>query len=314
MSYFKRVKVENSAGSVIDPATEAKQDEAIVVIEDMNDELTGANGTLVNIEDNQTSGDQKTEISANLTPDFLIQVALGLVPGYSSVNKFGHNPAVATAGEDIWTGGGDYDFFPTTAQAMEVSSSSSSDSAAGTGARTVILYGLDENWEEQSETVTLNGTTPVALANTYIRMFRGVVLTAGTASENLGDIEVEASVGGETAIFITAGDGQTQQAIYTIPAGKTGLFVKGYVAMSNDNKNGEDAGFKWLMKLNNGLNGAWQTKGQIGLVNIGTSNWQYEYGIPAGMIPEKTDIRIRCYKASATIEAEGGFDLLLKDN
>ena len=45
------------------------------------------------------------------TPDtnFYLDIARGVVPGYSQVNKFGHNPT-ATAGDDIWGGGGTYVF------------------------------------------------------------------------------------------------------------------------------------------------------------------------------------------------------------
>jgi hypothetical protein len=68
------------------------------------------------------------------------------------------------------------------------------------------------------------------------------------------------------------------------------------------------------MKLNNGVNGAWLVQGEIGCVNSGSSHWQYEYGIPAGPLPEKTDIRIELTTASAIFDAVGGYDLLLVDN
>jgi len=169
--------------------------------------------------------------------DYYLEVSKGNIAGTSKVNKFGHNPAV-TDGDDVWGGGGVYDFYPTTAQSMEILSTSANDTNAGTGAWTVIVYGLDSNWEEINETVTMNGTTPVALANTYIRMFRGVVLTAGTVETNVGDISVEIVGSATQAIFIGALDGQTQHAIYTTPAGKTSYFLKGYVGIANDDNNG----------------------------------------------------------------------------
>lgn len=244
--------------------------------------------------------------------DFYLKVAMGEVSGYSSVNKFGHNSA-ASAGDDVWGGGGTYAFYPTTAQTVQAVSTSTSDTSAGTGARTIQVYGLDSNWEEQDETVILNGTTPVVLANTYIRLFRTVVLTAGTLETNAGDITVEVS-GGDVGIFIDASDGQTQHAIYTVPAGKTAYFVKGYVGLTADDKNGEIAEFQWKSRPNTVADGAWAVKGEIGCNSLGSGTWQYEYGVPVGVIPEKTDIRIEVLSSSATLGVVGGFDLILKDD
>ena len=251
--------------------------------------------------------------------DFYLEVAKGNVPGHSAINKFGHNATITTASdpEDIWTGGGLYAFFPTTAQSMEILSSSTNDTSGGTGARTVIVYGLDSNWDEQSETLTLNGTTPVNLVNTYIRMFRAVVLTAGSVETNDGNLTVRIQGGGTTAIFIAADDGQTQQAIYTIPNGKSGYFIKGYVGISESGgafSGDESAVFKWKARPNNGTDGAWQTKGQIESLNRGDSTWQYAYGIPAGPLPGKTDIRLECTEVTTTMGVVGGFDIVLVDD
>ena len=245
--------------------------------------------------------------------NFMLEVSKGNVPGHTAINKFGQNPTADT-GDDIWGGDGTYDFYPSTAQSMEILSTSASDDVGGTGAIQVLVQGLDSNWEEVTETVTLDGTTPVALQNQYIRMYRAYVVEAGSSNSNIGDITVEIVGSSTVAIFIGAGGGQTQHAIYTIPGGKTGYFVKGYVGLSNSNKNGEDGTFRWLLRLNNGLNGAWLTQGEVGLVNIGSSYWQYEYGVPAGPLPEKTDIRIELTTASATMDAVAGFDILLVDN
>lgn len=244
--------------------------------------------------------------------EFYLKVAMGLVPGYSSVNKFGHNTA-ATSGDDVWGGGGVYAFYPTTAQTVQAVSTSVNDTSAGTGGRTMEVYGLDENWEEQNETVILNGTTPVVLSNTYIRLFRTIILTAGTLETNDGDITVAVS-GGDVGIFIADGDGQTQHAVYTVPAGKTAYFIKGYVGLTADDKNGEIAEFQWKSRPNNGTTGAWAVKGEVGCNSLGSGTWQYEYGVPNGGIPEKTDIILSVITVSTTLGVVGGFDLVLIDN
>ncbi len=254
--------------------------------------------------------------------EFYLEVAKGNIPGHSIVNKFGHNDAVSTGGEDVWEGGGDYGFFPTSAVSIDIKSSSSSDDGdpVGTGARTVVIYGLDENWAEKtSETITLNGTTEVAIAGTWMRVFRLVVLTAGSAGTNVGNITAQCvGAGGGLAdntvgIYVAADDGQTQHAIYTVPAGKSAYFLKGYVGMADDDKAGEVARFKWMARPNNGTTGAWATKGQASVHSQGAA-WIYEYGAPSGPIPAKTDIKIRCHQTTATVGVVGGFDLVLVDD
>jgi len=242
--------------------------------------------------------------------DFYLSVAEGKVDGYSSINKFGHNP-LADSGDDVWGGGGEYNFYPISAEAMEIVSTSATDTVGGIGARTVLVYGLNESWDEVSEIVNMNGLTPVTLNHTYKRMYRGVVLTVGNNVTNIGDITVDSQVDGDTAIFIGANDGQTQHAIYTVPRGYNAYFIKGYVGLADDDKNGELAEFQWQARPNNGVTGAWAVKGEMGLNNLGSSHWQYEYGVPAGAIPEKTDIRIKVILATSHMGVVGGFDIVL---
>ena len=251
--------------------------------------------------------------------DYYLRVAKGEVPGTSAINKFGNNPS-STTGDDVWTGGGVYPFYPSIAVAVDIVSTSTDDDSGGTGAIQVTVQGLDENWDEQTETVTLNGTGVVQLTNTYVRMFRAFVLEAGSSNTNIGNITCYARAtgsgvtAGDVSIHIGAGNGQTQQTIYTVPNGKTAYFIKGYVGMATSDKTAEDTIFRWLMKFNNGINGAWLTQGEIGLVNLGSGHWQYEYGVPAGPLPEKTDIRIAIESASGTFDTVGGYDLVLVDN
>jgi len=146
-------------------------------------------------------------------------------------------------------------------------------------------------------------------------------LTAGTNGTNVGNLTVQCvGAGGGLAdntvgIYVNANDGQTQQTIYTIPLGKTAYFIKGYVGVADDDKNGEVVEFQWLMRPNTIANGAWAVKGEIACNSLGAGHWQYAYGVPAGAIPEKTDIRIRVLDTTtATIGVVGGYDLILVDN
>lgn len=249
--------------------------------------------------------------------DYYLEVARGNIPGASIMNKFGHNPLVPATGADIWGGLGTYGFYPTTPQTMEVVSTSVNDDGAplGTGARTVIVFGLDGSGLEVDEIVTLNGTTAVPLtAHTYTTVYRVICLTAGSNTTNEGAISVQISGGGTLAALIGADDGQTQMTHYTIPAGKTGYFIEGYVALGNDNKNGVAGTFQWMSRPPNSGNGSWSVNGQVTLINIGSSHFIYRYGAPAGPLPELTNIKIRVTVADEIIDGIGGYDLVLFDN
>jgi len=256
------------------------------------------------------------------TEDFYLEVAKGNVEGHSSVNKFGHNPA-AVAGDDIWGGGGAYIFYPTAGVLIDIVSTADSDNGAtATGALTVVVQGLDENWDWVEEEVTMDGTTPVtSMTTTFIRLFRAFVRIAGSSVTNDGDITAYARANGDgltagdVGIFIEAGGGQTQQCIYTVPRNKAAYFIKGYVGLSTGEKFQEDGTFRWLLRVNAfGPGGAWLVQGEAGLTSLGTNYWIYEYGVPAGPIFEKTDIRIELTAASVAFDTVGGFDLLLVDN
>jgi hypothetical protein len=190
-------------------------------------------------------------MSLVLSREFLADVSVGNVPGFKLVNKFGHNPAVAASTiEDIWRNGGVYTW-PQSASTLEVISDDAADTAAGNGARGVTIEGLDENWDEVSETVATAGLSPSSpTSTTFIRVNRAYVSTVGTYCSttttangaNAGNITVRISSAGATQCVISdgsafglAGVGQSQIARYTIPDTFRGLLLS-YNITINANK------------------------------------------------------------------------------
>ena len=191
-------------------------------------------------------------------------------------------------------------------------------SSADTGAGVVHIEGLSatgNTWTVATETVILNGTTAVSITQTFVRMYRAFVLHAGSSGMNEGDIISDVVATGEVGVYISAMDGQTQQAIYTIPSGKTGYFLKGYVGISSGGNPASPASaqFSWRARLNNGATGVFAIKGQVEVIANGGQFWIYEYGVPVA-VPEKSDILIRCDEVSATVGVIGAFDMVLVDN
>ena len=122
---------------------------------------------------------------------------------------------------DLWDGPTATYAFPAAPMQMAVVSSSASDTAAGTGARSVHIHYLDAEYQEQFETVTLNGATPVNTAATDIRRINGMhSWTVGSGGVPAGNISIRAVGGAVTYGYILAGLNMARQAIFTVPAGK----------------------------------------------------------------------------------------------
>jgi len=76
---------------------------------------------------------------------------------------------------------------PMTAQSLEFVSSNANDISTGSGAREITVIGLDSSWNEVSQTVITDGTTPVALNTDLIRLYRWYVSQSGTyATQSMG--------------------------------------------------------------------------------------------------------------------------------
>lgn len=150
------------------------------------------------------------------------EIANENVTGVKTLYKFGRNSDINGDEETIWDEGGLY-VYPTSAIQMKVSSSNINDTSVGTGARTIRVIGLNSLYNEIEEDVTLNGQTEVLTSNTFIRVYRAFVLTAGSSNTAQGDIyigtgTVTAGVPATVYAKITQGENQTLMALWTVPA------------------------------------------------------------------------------------------------
>ncbi len=146
---------------------------------------------------------------------------------FEPVLKFGKNEDAAAADGEVlvWDVGTTYPY-QTTAQALEIVSDSADDNGAGTGAQTVQVTGLDENWDIQTETVQMNGLTAVDLTGTYIRVYRLALLTAGSGGTNAGTITLRVDGGGSTLASMPAGDGASFLSLMPVPRGYEGFITR----------------------------------------------------------------------------------------
>jgi len=141
---------------------------------------------------------------------------LGRRQGSTTWNLFGYNGDVDTGTETIWSAGGTFSRM-TAAATLSVVSTSVNDDSGGTGANSVVIYGVDANWDTQIEVVTLDGTTPVITANTWLGVNRMAIYLAGTGEVNAGVISATATGGGSTLqAQIPIGEGSTQNAFFFV--------------------------------------------------------------------------------------------------
>lgn len=155
------------------------------------------------------------------------QVPVQTMPSNAqAIRRFGTNSAVGTSYVSIDNVGIATPYMPTTAVRFEALSASANDTSAGSGARTVMITGLDSTWSLTAETVTMNGVTPVASVGTFFRIFKAETMTVGTyGAVNAGNITVRAFGGGSTFAQIDAGNSQSFTSHFTVPAGYYGAIT-----------------------------------------------------------------------------------------
>jgi hypothetical protein len=163
--------------------------------------------------------------------DVALDTSRGGIGGRTALYKFGANPAVAGTSTEAVSLLGTLNLLTAATTVRVKAGGNANDTAAGSGARTVTVVGLNSSWVETSDVLTLAGASASAAGVvSFIRIYRAYVETSGTyatlgAGANTGQITIENSGGGTDLLDIAAGFGQTQYAAYTIPAGKTGYLV-----------------------------------------------------------------------------------------
>jgi hypothetical protein len=218
-----------------------------------------------------------------------IQLEKGLIYKNKSLFRFGTNAAVGTTQETIWDQGGLYSYL-SSAATLKVSSSNANDSSSGTGARTILVEGLDSGYQEISEIVSLNGQTAVLTSKQYLRVFTLTVLTAGSGGTAAGDIYIgdgALTLGVPATVYgkISVGENKSLMAIWTVPAGHTLYLQTGTIST------GTESGSQYItarLKVRP-LGGVFQT---AAIVTMASAFIPFDFGV-ARSIPEKTDVEAR---------------------
>ena len=239
---------------------------------------------------------------------FNLQVNQGKYPTYSAVDKFGENPQIdkVTVPEDVWEYGGLYTYDTNgTAPIISLVSTSTSDTMD------VEVTGLDIDGYEVKQTITLTGTTRVALTTALWRVYR--VANVGTA-DTVGTVYCYTLTGNTPSAasiraMIDNGNNQTLMALYTVPRGKVGFLYRGEMGGSRK----RNAGAAQCSYYSRRFGKVFRVKKRISVVNSGSSTYQDSRSFP-DIIPALTDIKLTVEDVSDDDTGVfGTFDILLID-
>jgi len=242
---------------------------------------------------------------------FELQVSRGQITMHSNFCQFGFNSAVGTSYETVWIEGGTYSF-PAAASVMKVSSSSATDDKDSTGAHTVLIEGVDGSYNAVSETITLEGQTEQTTTNSYLRVNKMTVLTAGSGGTSVGVIYAGTGTvtAGVPAVVVNrtgVNSNESESAFYTVPAGYTAYINRW--SMSSANSTAE-ASTQFALRVRP-YGGVFGFKALY--YTPGNGIYECEALYPVG-IPEKADIEVRAAASTGTSGASTQLQILLIKN
>ena len=247
-----------------------------------------------------------------------LNIAQGNVLNTTYIHKFGEAANLDTIDgfAEIWDGVnnlvsgkvGSYTYSITN-DITSVSSSSVADT------QNIEVFGLDINYNEITQTITLNGQNEILLNTPLIRIVRminrGTITVIGEVYCYTSGATVSNGVPSPTSTIravINNGNNQTLMAIYTIPAGKTGYMRDWYSSLSKDKNT------TCVVKLRARPFGqVFHTKHTASISSTGSSYIQHKYEEPE-IFNEKTDISIIGDTSTNDSGIGAGFDIVLVDN
>ena len=233
-------------------------------------------------------------------PNYGLGVAKGQFDDITHIHKFGAVPAMSqNQTGTIWdVNDTTYPWSSfDTAGTLSIPAVNASDNG-----KSIVLVGLDNDYLELTETVTVSSSGATTTTQSFKRIFRAYV-TNGSIT-NVGDIVVQK--GGTTVATIKAGKAQTLMAVYTVPAGKTGYLLKGVATCQAGADATGDMFVRYFGQDSFRVGHTFEVSGTGG-------EYLYDFGVPV-KIPAKSDIDVRCSVRSNNARVTAAFDIILDED
>jgi len=157
-----------------------------------------------------------------------LATAANTVTNVTLVQPYADNATIGTSFETISNTDADQ-VLPVIAGAdIDVVSSSAADDDGSTGATSVTVTYLDDSFNQATEVITMNGTTEVEMTEQNISFIqKAEVTTSGTGLAAAGAITIADVTGSGVHAVIDAGQKESGNCTWKIPAGHTG-YVHGF--------------------------------------------------------------------------------------
>ena len=176
-------------------------------------------------------------------------VALGKTGGNSVRNIFGYNAAIGDTFIPAWENATAYTY-PTAAETMTLRWNTAD---AG---YTILIKGLDSNYDEIQETITLTAT-PVTQTtqNQYLRINDLVTVANNNGDFSNPDNVISLTNAGNTATYakMSANTGKSQASIYTVPRGYKFGLVRISAFCASASLNNRTLAFRNVARLPSGV-------------------------------------------------------------
>lgn len=229
-----------------------------------------------------------------------VKISRGQVKGVIPVHKFGAVPSMSTnTTGTLWDKNNTvypWSVWDSGANTVTVGSSSASDVG-----KSVIVVGLDENYDTAEEEIQLTGQTGNISTITFIRVHRAFM---GNGDSNTGTISIKYDT--TDVAIITPGFSQTLMAIFTVPRNFTGYLYQGTASAQA----GADATGNMFIRY--GGTTAFRVGHSFEVAGAG-GQYTYNFSFPP-QLPEKSDIDVRIITRSNNGRYTAAFDLLLVKN
>jgi hypothetical protein len=225
------------------------------------------------------------------------KIAQGRMPGITHIHKFGRSSLVGVTESVIWDHGGSYTFLEA-AEYISVVSDDADDNPLSTGAHTIMVFGLDDNYDVISEILTLDGLTPVITVNKYLRFNRMFIALSGTnspiADANIGTITATSVTTAAIQAKILPRNGQTLMLVWTVPRAHSARIV----TLQGSAGDGKAALIKFKARNSPPPEGAFSIKYILDLFQ-----GNFFYALRASSVyPEKTDFVVTASDGAPAID------------
>ena len=218
------------------------------------------------------------------------QIHDGDITDAETVEFRGYNVSIGTTEEGFSMNNARENYL-TSAEQLQIVSFNANDTSAGTGARTVLVSGLDANWAPISEAISMNGTTDVTTVNSYLRVNEIRVTSAGSAGSNQSLILAENNASSTRIHVIYTNHNLSGAGTYSVAAGKTFYLTHLTVTTDTADNTGLDLKIRAHDFENN--NGVDEMRWRGRMMDASSSGLlQLDFSDNPLVFTEKTDIEI----------------------